>query len=100
MLQLNLTIGAPTGPRLLTVILEMTVLANRERSSYIKSVHLIDALSDHYHRRPYRALRFLTIVLVLRKTYINHDKEMIKEIRRKSIKDGMKQPLFREALKR
>ena len=53
---------------------------------------------------------FLTIVLVLRKTYINRDKEMIKEIRRKSIKDGMKQPrktkkkkreaLEREALER
>ena len=27
-------------------------------------------------------------------TYINRDKEMIKEIRRKSIKDGMKQPLL------
>ena len=58
MLPLNLTIGAPTGPRVLMVILEMTVLANRERSSYIKSVYLIDALSDHYHRRPYRAVRF------------------------------------------
>ena len=32
----------------------------------------------------------LTIVLVLRKTYINRDREMIKEIRRKSIKDGIK----------
>ena len=28
----------------------------------------------------------------IKETYINRDKEMIKEIRRKSIKDGMKQP--------
>ena len=58
MLSLTITIGAPTGPHILTVILEMTIVANREHSSYIKSVHLIDALSDHYHRRPYRAVRF------------------------------------------
>ena len=30
----------------------------------------------------------------IEETYINRDKEMIKEIRRKSIKDGMKQPLL------
>ena len=39
----------------------------------------------------------------IKETYINRDKEMIKEIRRKSIKDGMKQPLlgrsFREEKK-
>ena len=33
-------------------------------------------------------------------TYINCDKEMIKEIQQKSIKDGMKQPHLREALER
>ena len=32
----------------------------------------------------------LTILLVLRKTSINRDGEMIKEIRRESIKEGMK----------
>ena len=58
MLSLTTTIGAPTGPHVLTVILKMTILANRERSWYVKSVHLIDALSDHYHRRPYREVRF------------------------------------------
>ena len=32
----------------------------------------------------------------IKEIYIDRDKEMIKEIRRESIKDGMKQPLFRE----
>ena len=36
----------------------------------------------------------------IKETYINRDKEMIKEIRRESIKDGMKQPLEWEALER
>ena len=36
----------------------------------------------------------------IEETYINRDKEMIKEIRRKSIKDGMKQPQKREALEK
>ena len=36
----------------------------------------------------------------IKETYINRDKETIKEIRRKSIKDRMKQPLEGEALER
>ena len=36
----------------------------------------------------------------IKETYINRDKEMIKEIRRESIKDGMKQPLWEDALER
>ena len=36
----------------------------------------------------------------IKETYINRDKEMIKEIRRKSIKDGIKQPQKQEALER
>ena len=36
----------------------MTVLANGGRSLYIKFVHLVGVLSDRYHRRPYRAVRF------------------------------------------
>ena len=40
----------------------------------------------------------------IKETYINRDKEKIKELRRKSIKDGMKQPhkkkKKREALER
>ena len=36
----------------------------------------------------------------IKETYINRAKEMIKEIQRKSIKDGMKQPHLREALER
>ena len=43
---------------LIMTVLEMTVLANGGRSLYIKFVHLVGVLSDHYHRRPYRAVRF------------------------------------------
>ena len=66
----------------------MTVLANQEHSWYIKSVHLIDALSDHYHRRPYRAVRFNNRPRIKENIY-NRDREMIKEIRQKSKKNGM-----------
>ena len=55
---LTITIGTPTGPYVLTVILEMTDLADCRRSLYIKFVHLVDALFDHYHRQPYRAVCF------------------------------------------
>ena len=58
MLSLTITIGTTTGPYVLTIVLEMTILANGGRSLYIKFVHLVGALSDHYHRRPYRAVRF------------------------------------------
>ena len=93
MLPLNLTIGALQGRAFLMVILEMTVLANWERSSYIKFVYMIEALSDLYHRRPTGPYVFNDRPRI-EETYINRDKEMIKEIRRKSIKDGMKQPFF------
>ena len=47
------------------------------------------ALFDYYHRRSFRAIR-LTIILVLEENTLNRDGEMITEIRRASIKEGMK----------
>ena len=35
-----------------------TVLANCGGSLYIEAVHMVGALFDHYHQRPYRAVRF------------------------------------------
>ena len=55
---LTIAVGTSTRPHVLTVILEMTDLAGCGGSMYIKIVHLVDALSDHYHRQPYRAVRF------------------------------------------
>ena len=55
---LTIAVGTSPRPHVLTVILEMTDLADCGGPLYIKSVHLIDALSDYYHRRPYRAVRF------------------------------------------
>ena len=37
---------------------EMTVLANCGGSLYIEAAHMVGALFDHYHQRPYRAVRF------------------------------------------
>ena len=54
----TITIGAPTGPCDLTIILEMTILADCGGSLYIKFVHLVSALFDHYHWHPYRAVHF------------------------------------------
>ena len=55
---LTTTIGVRTGPHVLTIVLEMTVLANGGGSLYIKFVHLVGALSDHYHRRPLQGRTF------------------------------------------
>ena len=86
---LTIIIGTRTGPYVLTVILEMTDPADCGGSLYIKFVHLIDALSDHHHRHPYRAVRFNGRPRT-KETSINRDGEMITEIRRESIKEGMK----------
>ena len=55
---LTIAVGTSTRPHVLTVILEMTDLADGGGSMHIKFVHLVGALSDHYHRQPYRAVRF------------------------------------------
>ena len=55
---LTITISASTGPYDITIILEMTDLADCGRSLYIEFVHLVGALFDYYHWHPCRAVCF------------------------------------------